>query len=348
MFTSVLAVNIAQFFPSIQAHIVVEIYCRQGFPEHLVQFLSSYLKDRTTTYSLGTGTSELFNMNSGIPQGCKICPIAACLYIAPVLKTLLPWDPQSQQFLLSFINDTALSTCFDPELSFKSHVDSWTTKASTSLRACKMLGNSQRGLTPKDKWLIYLTTCLPILTYGFQLWYQPKGKGCKQLLCQMDKVHRAAARWITGGFPDSPHNALLSISSLELLQINLDRLSYHTVLRLIMLHPASGIAKGHKPIQTLSTQSAGCLHIQGDHIYTEPSFSKGRISAKLGPLSALRNIPLPTHKGQHFDDDAPPGSCAIDLYCSQIQTLAIPTKPKDADETAFEEWKALLEIHYII
>ncbi|KAF8630281.1 hypothetical protein AX15_003015 [Amanita polypyramis BW_CC] len=111
MFTSVLAVDIAQFFPSIQSHIVVEIYHCQGFPKHLVQFLASYLKDRTTTYSLGTSTSKLFDMSSGIPQGCKICPIAVCLYIAPVLKTLLPWDPQSQQLLLSFIDDTALSTC---------------------------------------------------------------------------------------------------------------------------------------------------------------------------------------------------------------------------------------------
>ncbi|KAF8623176.1 hypothetical protein AX15_006478, partial [Amanita polypyramis BW_CC] len=422
MFTSVLVVDIAQFFPSIQAHIAVEIYRRQGFPEHLVQFLSSYLKECTTTYSLGAGTSDLFNMNSGIPQGCKICPIAACLYITPVLKTLLPWDPQSQCLLLSFIDDTALSTSsrslevniqylrsqypcwkhhfqivglkleddktklfhvlaydthlpkkplhtghlpslnigsdshpqivmpqkswrylgfrFDPELSFKSHVDSWTTKASTSLRACKMLGNSQQGLTPKDKCLIYLTICLPILTYGFQLWYRPKGKGCKALLHQMDKVHLAAACWITGGFPDSPRNALLSIASLEPLQINLDRLSHRTALRLMMIHPASSIAKGHNPISSLQAKSVGRLHILGGCIHTEPPFSQGCNSTKMGPITALRDLLLPSLEGQHFDDDSPPGSRVIDLHHSQIQTLDIPPKPKDADETVFENWKS--------
>ncbi|KAF8627718.1 hypothetical protein AX15_004276 [Amanita polypyramis BW_CC] len=356
MFTSVLVVDIAQFFPSIQPHIAVEIYHWQGFPEHLVQFLASYLSDGTTTYSLGIRTSDLFNMNSGIPQGCKICPIAACLYIAPVLKTLLPWDPKAQRFLLSFIDDTALSTSshsldanisylrsqyprwkqhflivglkledektelyhvqahsthlpnkplhsgplpllnigldaqpqliqpqkswqylgfhFDPELSFKSHVNSWTTKASTSLRACKMLGNSQRGLMPKDKQLIYLTTCLPILTYGFQLWYRPRAKGCKHLLRQMDKVHLAAARWITGGFPNSPRNALLSIASLEPLQVNLDKLSYRTMLRLIMLHPSSGITKGHKTIPSLTTQSSGASTSKAPISIPNPPFLK--------------------------------------------------------------------------
>ncbi|KAF8622780.1 hypothetical protein AX15_006752 [Amanita polypyramis BW_CC] len=109
LFTSVLAVDIAQFFPSIKPHIAVKIYCRQGFAEHLVQFLGSYLSDRTTSYTLGLSISDLFDMNSGIPQGCKICPITACLYIAPILKTLLPWDHQSQKLLLSFIDDTALA-----------------------------------------------------------------------------------------------------------------------------------------------------------------------------------------------------------------------------------------------
>ncbi|KAF8626468.1 hypothetical protein AX15_004860 [Amanita polypyramis BW_CC] len=56
-------------------------------------------------YLLGATTSDLFDMNTGIPQGCKICPITLCLYIASVLKTLLPWDPNSQKLLLSFIND---------------------------------------------------------------------------------------------------------------------------------------------------------------------------------------------------------------------------------------------------
>ncbi|KAF8621726.1 hypothetical protein AX15_007548 [Amanita polypyramis BW_CC] len=39
-------------------------------------------------------------------------------------------------------------------------------------------------------------------------------------------VHLATARWISGGFPDSPKNALLSIASLDPIQVTLERLSY--------------------------------------------------------------------------------------------------------------------------
>ncbi|KAF8623913.1 hypothetical protein AX15_006134 [Amanita polypyramis BW_CC] len=155
----------------------------------------------------------------------------------------------------------------------------------------------------------------------------------------MNKVHLAAARWITGGFPNSPGNALLSIASLDPLQVNLDRLSYQMALRIIMLHPSSGISKGHKPVQSITTQSAGHLHIQGDHIYTEPPYSKGWSSSKLGPLSALRDIPLPSHEGAHYDDKSPPGSRAINLHRHQIQTIAIPSKPKSAKEADIENWK---------
>ena len=71
--------------------------------------------------------------------------------------------PQTAWQYLGFI--------FDPNLNFKTHVERWVTKGSTMLRACKMLGNTQRGLTPKDKWLIYITTALPILSYRYQLWF---------------------------------------------------------------------------------------------------------------------------------------------------------------------------------
>ncbi|KAF8625288.1 hypothetical protein AX15_005461 [Amanita polypyramis BW_CC] len=119
---------------------------------------------------------------------------------------------------------------FDPHLTFKLHVNTWTTKGSMSLRACKMLGNSHHGLSPKDKCLIYLTTTLPILMYGFQLWYCPHAKGCKALLKTLEKIHLAVARWITGGFLDSPRNALLSITSLNPLQVMLDKLYFQSSL----------------------------------------------------------------------------------------------------------------------
>ncbi|KAF8621455.1 hypothetical protein AX15_007784, partial [Amanita polypyramis BW_CC] len=152
----------------------------------------------------------------------------------------------------------------------------------------------------------------------------------------MDKVHLAAARWITGGFPDSPQNALLSITSLDPLQIALDKLSYCSALCLIMIHPSVGVIKGHKPISNLTTPTTGHLHIQATHIHSKPPYIKGCNSSKMGPITALQNILLPSTKPPCYDDDSQPGTHAIDLYHSQINTIEIPPKPK----AATDKWKA--------
>jgi hypothetical protein len=54
---------------------------------------------------------------------------------------------------------------FDPELSFGAHIQWWCNKANSTLRAMRMLGNSVRGMTPKDKRLLYLTVILGTLNY---------------------------------------------------------------------------------------------------------------------------------------------------------------------------------------
>ena len=36
----------------------------------------------------------------------------------------------------------------------------------------RILDNPTRGMTPKDKRLLYLTAVLPVLMYGFQIWYR--------------------------------------------------------------------------------------------------------------------------------------------------------------------------------
>ncbi|KAF8626072.1 hypothetical protein AX15_005095 [Amanita polypyramis BW_CC] len=402
LFTSVLAVDITQFFPSIKGHIAIEIYRQQGFAEPLVQFLGSYLSDRQMIYKLGKAASGFFDMDTGIPQGCKICPIALCLYIAPVLKTLIPWEPNSQKLLLSFIDDTGFATSsrsLDANIAFlqaqyphwktafhwlgltleddktelfhvqaystdipgkplykgplpsinlgspsqpfiikpqkSCHIDLWTMKASTSLQACQMLGNSQRGLGPKDKHLIYLTTCIPILTYGFQLWYRHNARGCKNLLKKLEKVHLAATQWISGGFPDSPKNTLFSIASLDPIQVTLEKLSYCAALRIHMIHPSTGIAQGHKMHTTFLKPSAGRLHIQNSTIIHEPPFTKGRLTTTKGPLTALRDLPLPALTRPHHDDLYLPGLRAIDLFQDRISHIDIPRHLKDD----LDEWK---------
>jgi hypothetical protein len=58
---------------------------------------------------------------------------------------------------------------FDRKLSFKEHVRYYSTKALTMVQAMGMLGNSNRGLLPMQKRLLYRTCVLPVATYGYRL-----------------------------------------------------------------------------------------------------------------------------------------------------------------------------------
>ncbi|KXN86802.1 hypothetical protein AN958_09597, partial [Leucoagaricus sp. SymC.cos] len=58
---------------------------------------------------------------------------------------------------------------FDHQLTFCEHVQYYSTKAIAMVHAMKMLGNSLRGLSPKQKHLLYRSCVIPIATYGFHL-----------------------------------------------------------------------------------------------------------------------------------------------------------------------------------
>ncbi|KIL60327.1 hypothetical protein M378DRAFT_46709, partial [Amanita muscaria Koide BX008] len=60
---------------------------------------------------------------------------------------------------------------FDSSLSFHGHITNYINKSFSSLRACRMLGNSIGGLGPSMRTLVYKTCIIPIMTYGAQLWW---------------------------------------------------------------------------------------------------------------------------------------------------------------------------------
>ena len=73
---------------------------------------------------------------------------------------------------------------FDERLTWTHHVEVVCNRARASLKALQLLGNSVRGLDQASWRLAYLAICLPVLTYGCQLWYRGKQvtlvKNCKQ------------------------------------------------------------------------------------------------------------------------------------------------------------------------
>lgn len=90
-YTSVLAVDVAQFFPSINHELLLIMLRKLGISPVLCHFFADYFRDRQTHYSWGNAQSDLFNASVGLPQGGPLSPILSDLYIALVLRRRFPW-----------------------------------------------------------------------------------------------------------------------------------------------------------------------------------------------------------------------------------------------------------------
>jgi len=282
LFTTVLAVDIAQFFLSIQHKVMVKLLIKQGFSDKTANLIGSFFEDRKTTYRWGQQESKEYLADLGTPQGDCLLPVLSALYISLLLNTYLLWDLKQDTNCLFFVDDRTLCvstptmTCnvsilkrsiellanyflkigirieptktelmhftafdltkgphtfkhkcqpdlffdvagvthhvqpkgvwrylgffFDSFLKFHHHVHYYTNKAFSTIRACSMLGNSQRGLSPRNRTLAYKAVTLPVLTYGLALWYAEDGRGVKKHLMTMRRVHNFALHWITGAF----------------------------------------------------------------------------------------------------------------------------------------------------
>ncbi|KXN86535.1 hypothetical protein AN958_09945 [Leucoagaricus sp. SymC.cos] len=58
---------------------------------------------------------------------------------------------------------------FDHQLTFYEHMQYYSTKTISTVHAMGMLSNSLRGLSPKQKCLLYRSCVVPIAMYGFHL-----------------------------------------------------------------------------------------------------------------------------------------------------------------------------------
>jgi hypothetical protein len=84
--TSVVAFDLAQFFPSINHDVLLSILDKQGFAPEVVAFFRSYLVDRFTRYAWDNELSPEFPSSVGVVQGSALSPILSALCLAPLLK----------------------------------------------------------------------------------------------------------------------------------------------------------------------------------------------------------------------------------------------------------------------
>ena len=277
---SVIAFDIAQFFPFLNHRIMTDIIKLASFDGKVVTFLKNYLTNRVTTYRWNHSSSPPFPASVGVGQGSALSLVLSVLYPASILhlfeqQARCPENPLNVS-TLSFVDngllisqerdyDKSLSTLkrsynvishlftavgllleykkseifhfsraridlnppldltdiggpilypkdtwrylgfyFNRRLTFRYHTHFYANKALSTVKAMNMLGNLLRGLLPLQKRLLYHTCVLPIVLYGFQLWFF-KGAPTYFPLQNLQKMQRWAALWITGAFCNLPN-----------------------------------------------------------------------------------------------------------------------------------------------
>jgi hypothetical protein len=93
-------------------------------------------------------------------------------------------------------------------LKWEPHVWIMCNRARVSIKALQVLGNTIRGLSMANWWLVLNAVCLPVLTYGSQLWFLTGvAKGLTQMVQQ---VQNDMVRQVMGAFRTAPREPLLT------------------------------------------------------------------------------------------------------------------------------------------
>jgi len=88
LITSMLAFNIAQFFPSLNHQLFSHILNKAGLDCKVSNFFKNYLVGRKTKYCWNDFISPIFNINIGVGQGSVLLSILSALYLSPVFQIL--------------------------------------------------------------------------------------------------------------------------------------------------------------------------------------------------------------------------------------------------------------------
>ncbi len=154
------------------------------------------------------------------------------------------------------------------KLKWTPHATIMCNRARASISALKVLGNTVRGLSMANWRLVMNAVCLPVLTYGCQLWYKQGGKGVKGIVNMLQRVQNEMVKVTAGAFHTAPREALLEMTRMLPMRHHLEKLTCTSALRLYRLPRASQLlrrlgpawyvpAPGDLGLPVLSLRAAG-------------------------------------------------------------------------------------------
>ena len=103
--TSVVAFDVAQFFPSLNHDVLVAILRKQGFPPNVVKFFEHYLVGRSTRYAWNSFVSDPRQADVGVGQGSALSPVLSALYLTPIIRLYELDEASRGTTLLSYVDD---------------------------------------------------------------------------------------------------------------------------------------------------------------------------------------------------------------------------------------------------
>ena len=130
------------------------------------------------------------------------------------------------------------------------HINFYANKIISIVKYMKLLSNSTHRLISHQKHLLYRSYILPIVLYGFQLWFYNKVLLLYPIK-ELNKMQQRAAIQVLGTFHTSPSSGIEAIADLVPIKLYLQKLSSRLQLRAHSL-PSNHILKSLLETNSLS------------------------------------------------------------------------------------------------
>jgi hypothetical protein len=148
-------------------------------------------------------------------------------------------------------------------LKWEPHVCIMCNRARASIKALQVLGNTIHSLSMANWHIVLNAVCLPVMTWGAQLWYRTGG--AKGLIAMLQCVQNDMVKVVAGSFHTAPHEVLLQLTRMLPMRHFVEKLTYTSALRLYRLPWASQLLRrlgpdwyvpGHSDFHSVVTHSS--------------------------------------------------------------------------------------------